>query len=83
VTDPLDIKQSAGLMVISVEPGSPAKNADLLIGDTILTLSGQQVLSLHDMDRLLTLGVIGKSMKVGVLGGEKLVELDIIPIESE
>jgi S1-C subfamily serine protease len=83
VTDPLNIKQSAGLMVISVEPGSPAKNAGLLIGDTILTVGGQQVVSLHDMDRLLTLDVIGKSMKLGVLRGEKLVELDIIPIQSE
>jgi S1-C subfamily serine protease len=83
VTDPLDIKQSAGLMVISVEPGSPAKKAGLLIGDTILTLGGQQVVSLHDMDRLLTLDVIGKSMKLGVLRGEKLADLDIIPIQSE
>jgi hypothetical protein len=35
------------------------------------------------MDGILALDVIGKSMNVGVLGGEKLVELDIIPIESE
>jgi S1-C subfamily serine protease len=83
VTDPLDIKQSAGLMVISVEQGSLAKNAGLFIGYTILTLGGQQVLSLHDMDGILALDVIGKSMNVGVLGGEKLVELDIIPIQSE
>jgi S1-C subfamily serine protease len=82
VTDPLDIKQSAGLMVISVEPGSPAKKAGLLIGDTILTLDGRQVESLHDMDRLLTSEIIGKSMKASVLRGEKLVELDIIPIQS-
>jgi S1-C subfamily serine protease len=83
VTGPLDIKQSAGLMVISVEPGSPAKKAGLLIGDTILTLDGRQVESLHDMDRLLTSEIIGKSMKASVLRGEKLVELDIIPIQSE
>jgi S1-C subfamily serine protease len=54
----------------------------LLIGDTILTLAGQQVVSLHDMDRLLTAEIIGKSMRLGVLRGEKLVELDIIPIQS-
>ena len=83
VTGPLDIKQSVGLMVISVEPGSPAKKAGLLIGDTILTLDGRQVESLHDMDRLLTSEIIGKSMKASVLRGEKLVELDIIPIQSE
>jgi S1-C subfamily serine protease len=83
VTDPLDIKQSTGLMVISVEPGSPAKKAGLLIGDTILMLGGQQVVSMHDMDRLLTAEIIGKSVKLGVLRGEKLVELDIIPIQSE
>jgi S1-C subfamily serine protease len=83
VTDPLGIKQSAGLMVVSVERGSPAKKAGLLIGDTILTLGQQQVFTLHDMDRLLTLDVIGKSMKLGVLRGERLVELDIVPIQSE
>jgi S1-C subfamily serine protease len=82
VTDPIDIKQSAGLMVISVEPGSPAKKAGLLIGDTILTLGGQQITSLHDMDRLLTSEIIGKTMKLDVVRGEKLVELDIIPIQS-
>jgi serine protease Do len=82
LTDALDIKQNSGLMVISVVSSSPAKKAGLLIGDTILTVGGQRVTSLHDMDRLLSVDVVGKSMKIGVLRQEKLIELDITPIES-
>ena len=82
VSDASDIKQNAGVMVLSVVPGSPAKKAGLLIGDTILSLGGQKVTSLHEIDRLLSEDVVGKSMKVAVLRQEKPIELDVTPIES-
>ena len=82
VAQPLHIEQSSGLMVISVEPDSPAKRAGLLIGDIILMLDGRQVESLHDVDRLLKSEIIGKSVKIGILRGEKLADLDIVPVQS-
>ena len=83
VTEPLAIKQGSGLMVTSVEQGSPAKEAGLLIGDTILTLDGKQIEGLHDVDRILNSEIIGRSVKLSVLRGEKLTEINIVPIQSE
>ncbi len=76
------ISQDSGLMVVSVEPNSPAKKAGLLIGDVVLNLDGKQVESLHDIERLLTQELIGKAVKLIVLRSEKLTELTIIPEDA-
>ncbi len=76
------INQDSGLMVVSVEPNSPAKKAGLLIGDVVLSLDGKQVESLHDIEQLLTQELIGKAVKLVVLRSEKLTELTIVPDDA-
>ena len=72
------MSQDSGLMIVSVEPNSPAKKAGLLIGDVVLSLDGNKVGSLHDIERLLTQELIGKAVKLAVLRSEKLTELTIV-----
>lgn len=76
------INQETGLMIASVEANSPAKKAGLLMGDVVLSLDGKTVGSLHDIDRLLTQELIGKSVKLVLLRNEKLTELTIVPEET-
>jgi S1-C subfamily serine protease len=45
----LGIGQERGLLVAAVEPGSPADNAGLLLGDTLLHMEGEPV---QDVDEL-------------------------------
>lgn len=82
VTRQAGMSQDSGLMIVSVEPNSPAKKAGLLIGDVVLSLDGNKVRSLHDIERLLTQELIGKAVKLAVLRSEKLTELTIIPEDA-
>jgi serine protease Do len=82
VTRQAGMSQDSGLMIVSVEPNSPAKKAGLLIGDVVLSLDGNKVGSLHDIERLLTQDLIGKAVKLAVLRSEKLTQLTIVPEDA-
>jgi S1-C subfamily serine protease len=82
VTRQAGMSQDSGLMIVSVEPNSPAKKAALLIGDVVLSLDRNKVGSLHDIERLLTQELIGKAVKLAVLRSEKLTELTIVPEDA-
>jgi S1-C subfamily serine protease len=77
------INQNAGVMVFSVEQGTPAKKAGLAMGDVILRFNENPVTSFYDLPRLLSENVIGKKTKLSILRGEKLMELTVIPSIAE
>ena len=79
------IDQDAGVMIFSVEAGSPAKKAGLAMGDVIVKFNNQPVASFYDLPQLLTENVAGKKITLSILRGEKLLELVVIPslVESE
>jgi len=77
------IDQEEGLMIVEVEPDSPARKAGLLVGDILVTFNKTPITSHHDLYRLLTKDAIGKSAEIGVLRAEKLVRLTIAPSEDE
>ncbi len=70
-------------MVLSVEKGSPAKKAGLAFADIIVRFNDKPVRNVYDLPRALTEEVVGKKSKIGVLRGEKLMELSATPIEAE
>jgi S1-C subfamily serine protease len=79
------LNQDAGVMVFSVEPGSPAKKAGLALGDVIVKFNNQPVASFYDLPQLLTENTAGKKIMLSILRGEKLLELAVIPslVEGE
>jgi serine protease Do len=78
-----DIDQETGVMVFSVERGSPAKNAGLAMGDVIVKFNGKPVTNFYDLPALLADSVIGKETKISILRGEKMQTLTITPKEAE
>jgi S1-C subfamily serine protease len=78
-----DIDQDTGVMVFSVERGSPAKKAGLTMGDVIIKFNGKSVTDFYDLPRLLADDVIGKETKIAILRGEKLITLTITPTVAE
>ncbi|MDP9289556.1 MAG: S1C family serine protease, partial [Thermoproteota archaeon] len=75
--------QEEGLMVLSVENDTPAKKAGLLLGDIIIGFDDQPIANIHDLRRqLLNQDVIGKSVKLAIIRGEKKSEITITPRES-
>jgi serine protease Do len=78
-----DIEQETGVMIFSVERGSPARKAGLIMGDVIVKFNGKPVTDFYDLPRLLADDVIGKETEISVLRGEKLMTLTVTPSEAE
>jgi S1-C subfamily serine protease len=76
------IKQDEGLIVYSVEAGTPAKKGGVAIGDIIVKLNSKPVRNFYDLRKLLTSDVIGRETTLSVLRGEKLTELIVTPTEA-
>jgi S1-C subfamily serine protease len=74
-----EINQEEGVMVFWVEKDSPAKKAGLALGDIIVKFDEKPVTNVFDLPNLLTEEVIGKKTKLGILRGEKLINLTITP----
>jgi S1-C subfamily serine protease len=77
------MEQETGVMVFQVETGAPARKAGLTMGDVIVSFNGKPVRDFYDLPRLLADDIAGKTTKLQVLRGEKLLELTITPVEKE
>lgn len=77
-----EIKQEEGLIVYSVESGTPAKKGGVTVGDIVVKLNSKPVTNFYDLRRLLSSEVIGKPTVLSVLRGEKLTELTVTPTEA-
>jgi len=78
-----DIGQEGGLLVRSVDRQSPAKAAGVTIGDVILRLGEVRATDEFELHKALSGDLVGKSVSLWVLRGEKLTELRIAPEEAE
>jgi S1-C subfamily serine protease len=77
-----DLTQESGVIVLSVEGGSPASRAGLREGDVIITLDGKAVAGVDDLHRLLTDVKAGASSSLTVLRRTEKLELKIVPEEA-
>ncbi len=69
--------QETALLLVSVEPGSPAEKAGLILGDTILGFNGQAVRHMDDLMVALTEEKIGSQVSVRVLRGGHIQEIKV------
>ncbi len=71
------VGQGSGLLVVSVEPDSPAARGGLLIGDVIIGMAGTPVRDTEDLQALLGPERVGQSVPVAVLRGGERRELTV------
>ena len=71
------LDQETGLLLISVEPDSPAGRAGLLLGDTIVALDGQPVRHMDDLLGLLSSERVEASVPVRFVRGGLVQELQV------
>lgn len=72
-----DLGQETGLLLISVEPDSPAGRAGLLLGDTIVGLAGERVRHLDDLQALLGSDRVGQAVMVRFVRGGSVEEREV------
>lgn len=73
------VGQQTGVMVYSVEDGTPAKQAGLSFGDVILRFNGKAVSNSEDLTSLLGEEAIGKKAQLSILRGGKVLDVDVTP----
>jgi S1-C subfamily serine protease len=70
--------QETGLLLISVNPGSPADEGGLLLGDTIVGLAGQPVRHMDDLLALLSGDRVGQDTPVRIVRSGQLQEVQVV-----
>jgi len=75
----LHLPATTGVIVVNVEPSSPADNAGVLLGDVLVTFDNIAVSDTGDVLALLNHSDrIGKTIKLQLVRGGALVELDVV-----
>ncbi|MDB5322005.1 MAG: HtrA2 peptidase [Phycisphaerales bacterium] len=76
------LEHETGVRVTQIEPSSPAANAGLLEGDTIVAFAGRSVTGIDDLHRLLTEERVAAASALTILRGVEKLTLTIVPAES-
>jgi S1-C subfamily serine protease len=82
VAEKIGLEKPRGVLVRSVEAGSPAAAAGLRKGDVLVSLSGRPVTSVADLHRALSGDAIGVVAEVGIVRGGARASLSIRPNEA-
>lgn len=76
------LDQETGLLIVGVEPDSPAESAGLMLGDTLVSVAGQAVGDPRHVHELLGPESVGNALAVRLLRAGTLVETSVTPSES-
>ena len=63
IAEQAGLEQESGVMIFSVEAGSPARKAGLAMGDVLVKFNDKPVTDFYDLPRLLAEDVIGQRNK--------------------
>ncbi len=76
------LERESGVLVLSVERGSPAERTGLREGDIVVSLAGQPVAGVDDLHRLLSGQAVGTRMPLAVLRNSEQVLLEVEPVTA-
>lgn len=72
-----NVEVSAGLMLLTVEPDSPAEGAGLQLGDILTVLDGKPITDIDELQDSLSGAAIGKTLDAVVIRGGEVVRAGI------
>jgi S1-C subfamily serine protease len=76
-------EQETGLLIVGVEPGSPADEGGLLVGDILVAFGGTPLRDTDDLQAQLGTDSVGQARVVSVLRGGEPRELTVTVGERE
>jgi len=77
-----NLPTESGVLVVSLEPGSPARRGGVLKGDLIIGFDGWPVAGIDDLHKLLTEERVGRGAPLDLIRGTERLSLQIIPEEA-
>lgn len=81
VRERLSLAQHTAVIVVDVQPGSPAASGGLSIGDVIVSLGGTAVTDPVDLKRVLRPERVGQRLSVSIWRGDEPRDLEIVVAE--
>jgi S1-C subfamily serine protease len=78
-----ELEREAGVEVVDVVDGSPAADAGLRPEDLIVSVDGEPVAKVDDVQRLMVVDRIGTRVPLDVIREGRLVTLELVPVELE
>lgn len=72
------LNQETGMLLVSVEPDSPAEKAGLLLGDTIVSIAGQPIRRFNELAAFLSGDRIGEQLLIRVVRSGQVQELSVV-----
>ena len=78
-----ELDRTSAVEVVEVMPGSPADEAGLRPEDLIVSLDGQPLDDVTDVQRLMVAELIGKRVEAVAIRGERTLRLEIVPAQLE
>jgi S1-C subfamily serine protease len=73
-----ELNQEIGLLIVGVEPETPAAQAGLVLGDTILALDGESVHEIEELMATLSGDRVGKQVPVKILRGGEVRTVNVL-----
>ena len=77
-----DLPLESGVLVMSVEKGSPAEEAGLREGDVIVSYGGKSIAGVDDLHRLLTEEQLGVAAPITAIRMAEKIEATIVPMRA-
>ena len=77
ITRTLNLPGNGGVIVVAVEPDSPAEKAGVLIGDVLIALDDKSIGDTADVLALLGPERVGSAVRASIVRGGRLAELTI------
>jgi S1-C subfamily serine protease len=77
-----NLERGTGVLVATVEPGSPAESAGIHEGDILVDYAGQPIAGIDDLHRYLTEQQVGVASPLVVLRGAEKKQVTIVPRET-
>ncbi|MBX3071514.1 MAG: trypsin-like peptidase domain-containing protein [Thermomicrobiales bacterium] len=77
----LGIDQERALLIVNVQPAGPAEQSGLLIGDVILSIGGQPVATVEQLQDHLTGDIVGQPVDITLIRGGALANRQITASE--
>ncbi len=76
-TSTVGVRTEAGLMLLSVEPESPADQAGLQLGDILVSLDGKSIGDIDELQTSLRGDAVGRTVKAVLIRGGEMLEAQI------